>query len=293
MNRFPIPGVEVYKNPKNKFFVFQLHYSANPEKTDPSYRDAIKSAMPIQQYLQEFEIQWDSYAGMPVYPDFQRKFHGSTTSIDPVIGLPILRGWDFGLTPACVVAQYVDGQLRVIREFTAVNKGADQFSSEVLAQCRISYPQWSSNSKDWRDVIDPSGFGRKDTDMTTCAQVLGKKGIGCIPGPVTWESRRSAVEFFLCGLGKGGMKFQIALADCPTLVRGFEGGYRYDEKILDEEPNKLKPIKDEHSHPHDALQYICAMVRSWVKPRLARVPAPAYSWSQPASERIITKESQG
>jgi hypothetical protein len=107
MNRFPMDGVEVYKNPKNKFLVFQLHYSANPNKKDPSYRDTIKSSMPIRQYMQEYELQWESYAGTPVYPDYQRSIHGSKEPIAPVLGLPLLRGWDFGLTPACVIAQYV------------------------------------------------------------------------------------------------------------------------------------------------------------------------------------------
>lgn len=276
MNRFPIEGVEVWKNPKNKFFVFQLHYSANPVKKDPNYRENIKSAMPIRQYMQEYELQWESYAGTPVYPDFQRSIHGTKDKIQPILGLPLLRGWDFGLTPACVVAQYVGTQLRVIREFTAVNKGADQFSSEVLAQCRIEWPHWGATGRDWKDCIDPSGAFRKDTDMGTCAKILARKGIECIPGPVAFEERRTAVEYFLTRYNKSGASFQISLSDCPTLVRGFEGGYRYDEKAIDVEPQKVRPIKDEHSHPHDGLQYICATVKQWAKGKRANVPSPQY-----------------
>ena len=282
MNRFPMEGVEIWKNPKNKFLVFQLHYSANPIKKDPAYRDNIKSAMPIRQYMQEYELQWESYAGTPVYPDFQRSIHGTKESIDPVLGLPLLRGWDFGLTPACVVAQYVGAQLRVICEFTAVNKGADQFSSEVLAECRIRFPHWGDSGKDWKDCIDPSGAFRKDTDMGTCAAILAKKGLSPIPGPVAFEERRNAVEHFLTRYTKYGPGFQISLSDCPTLVRGFEGGYRYDEKALDVEPQKVRPIKDEHSHPHDALQYICATVKQWAKWKRANVPSPQYF---PANKR--------
>lgn len=276
MNRYPLPGIECWRNPKNRFFVFQIHYSANPAKTDPEYRDTIKSAMPIRQYMQEYELTWESYAGTPVYPDFQRGIHGDQESIDPILGLPLLRGWDFGLTPACVVAQYVNRQLRVLCEFTAVNKGADQFSSEVLAQCRIKFPNWGATGKDWKDFIDPSGTFRKDTDQGTCAGILAQKGIACIPGPVAFEERRTAVEYFLTRYTKDGANFRIALADCPTLVRGFEGGYRYDEKAIDVEPQKVRPIKDEHSHPHDALQYICAMVKQWGKFKRANVPPPQY-----------------
>lgn len=276
MNRYPLSGVEVWKNEKNKFVVFQLHYSANPVKNDPAYRDSIKSAMPIRQYMQEYELTWESYAGTPVFPDFQKKIHGSTEEIDPVLGLPLLRGWDFGLTPACVVAQYVNTQFRVICEFTAINKGADQFSTEVLKQCRIRFPHFTG-PKDWKDCIDPSGEFRKDTDMGTCGAILRKKGLALIPGPVAFEERRSAVEHFLTRHTKEGPNFKISLADCPTLVRGFEGGYRYSEKATELEPKKIRPLKDEHSHPHDALQYVCAMVKAWSKTRrIQNVPSPQY-----------------
>src|SRR5271165_6642940 len=127
MNRFPMEGVECWRNQKNKFVIFQLHYSANETKRDPVYRDNIKSAMPIRQYMQEYELRWDSYAGSPVYADFNRKVHGVEGVIEPELGLPLVRGWDFGLTPACVVAQYVDKQLRVIWEYTAINKSANTF----------------------------------------------------------------------------------------------------------------------------------------------------------------------
>src|SRR6185312_3158428 len=201
--------------------------------------------------------------------------------IEPVLGLPLLRGWDFGLTPACIVAQYVGRQLRVIHEFVAINKGAEQFSKEVLAECRILWPHFSDPKKDWRDCIDPSGYARKDTDEGTCARVLVKQGLYPIPGPVAFEARRESVEGFLTSMDKEGPHFQIALAQCPVLTRGFEGGYRYDEKAIDVEPNKVRPIKDEHSHPHDALQYVCSTVKVWQRRwQRSQIPTPSYAFGR-------------
>jgi hypothetical protein len=41
-----------------------------------------------------------------------------------------------------------------------------------------------------------------------------------------------------------------------------------------------RPIKDEHSHPHDALQYIAAGVKGMLKKQpYVRVPTPYYSFS--------------
>lgn len=277
MNRFPLEGIECWRNPKNGFFVFQAHYSANPVKRDPAYRANIKSAMPIRQYMQEYELQWESYAGAVVYPDFQKNIHGSKESIRPELGLPLLRGWDFGVHAACVIAQYVGTQLRVIQEFTSINKGANSFIPEVLAQCRIKYPHWGDRGKDWVDCIDPAGQSRTPTDMSACAQLMSSSfGLSPIPGPVAFEPRRQAVEYFLTRYTKQGPNFQISLPDCPILVRGFEGGYRYDEKVIDLEPQKIRPIKDEHSHPHDGLQYICATVKQRAKWKWVGVASPQY-----------------
>lgn len=288
IKKFPMEGVEVWKNPKNKFLIFQLHFSANETKRDPAYMDTMKAAMPIRQFMQEYMLQWESYAGTPVYPDFQRKIHGVENSIDPVLGLPLVRGWDFGLTPACVVAQYVENQLRVICEFTALNEGADTFVTRTLQKLNVKYPLFRG-SDNWIDSIDPSGFARKDTDMSTCAQIMIKKGLTPIPGAVTWEDRRTGVESFLIRYTKQGPGFIISLSECPTLVRGFEGGYRYDEKVIDLEPAKIRPLKDEHSHAHDALQYICGIVRQRMRLKRVNVPTPSYSRAE-SNSRTITKE---
>jgi hypothetical protein len=292
---FPMEGVEIWRNPKNKFYVFQLHYSANPVKKDPKYREEIKSAMPIRQYMQEYELQWDSFEGKAVYADWKKSLHASKKPLHPEFGLPLLRGWDFGLTPACVIAQLQGDQLVVLREFTEVNMGVERFSTKVLQHLRTLYPHWAA-SRDWIEFIDPSGNFRKDTTEDTCAGILRKvlgSGIQIVPGPVQWEPRRMGVDAFLTRYTKDGPCFQIDQAQCPVLVRGFDGGYRYSDKAFDIEPNKVTPIKDEHSHPHDALQYIAAGLSKFTsKRRAARVPVPQYSFMKPEkTEDERTQES--
>lgn len=290
VKRFAMEGVEVWKNPKNKFCIFQLHYTADERKKDPKYRENVKSGMPIRQYMQEYELQWDSYAGAPVYSDFQKSIHGSITGLSPEIGLPLMRGWDFGLTPACVIAQYVEGQLRILREFTEINMGADRFSEIIMQKCAQFYPRWGDRKRDWIDCVDPSGFFQKDTDQGSCCKILGALGLTLYPGPVAYPPRRAAVEYFLTQHPKSGPSFLIDLAKCPVLVRGFEGGYRYPEDALDIEPNKARPIKDEHSHPHDALQYIACKAKNPRTAHRATSPKPSYS-TDPNRHRIVKEGS--
>lgn len=277
---FPMQGVEIWKNPKNKFCVFQIHYTADPDKRSAKFKESIKSKMPEKKFLQEYELHWDSYEGLPVYSDYDRNIHGSKTEIQPEIGLPLLRGWDFGMHPACVVAQVQGDQLVVLWEKVMVNRGIDKFSEAVLNECAVLFPEWDDLKNDWRDFIDPAGHARAATDATTCSQILSKAGIRPIPGEVSFEARRSSVEHFLVKNSKEGPGFLIDMGKCPILCRGFEGGYRYSDKAADIEPTKVMPLKDEHSHPHDALQYICSkIVYNRKKKSGKRIPKPRYSWS--------------
>lgn len=281
--RFPMEGLEVWKNEKNGFTVFQLHYSANPEKANPDWKAKNAKAMTRAQWNQEYEISWDSFEGQPVYGDWIKKKHGSPERIYPEIGLPLLCGWDFGLTPACVIGQLQKRKLVVFKEFVASNMGIKRFLEEVVVPGRrLLFPQWSEEGRDWLHFIDPAGDGRKDTDESTCAQVmyevLGRRA-RITPGAVAWEARRSAVEHFLTTFDKDGPNFQIDIAGCPTLVRGFDGGYRYPDSVLELEPNKIRPLKDMHSHPHDALQYLASQVRMMQSRPATAIPTPGYSWS--------------
>lgn len=273
-------GIETWINPKNGFLVFQLHYSANPLKRDDEYRKSVKAGMPLAKYMQEYEIQWDSFMGMPVYPDFQEKLHGVRGRILPEAGLPLLRGWDFGLTPACVVAQLQGDSLKILWEMTAQNMGAKRFVPMALKQLKTIYPEWSDQRVDWLDFADPAGQQRKDTDEGTCFAIMVENGLNPKPGAISWEHRKGSVEHFLLKSSKEGPGLQIDMEWCPTLVRGFKGGYRYPDKAAEIEPENIRPVKDMHSHPHDALQMItCKFVEN--PKRRPSIPSPSYSWSNP------------
>lgn len=286
-DRYPMEGVEVWINPKNRFLIFQLHYSANPKKRDENYRNQVRSELPIAQYMQEYELQWDSFSGMPVYPDFQERIHGTKEKIYPLAGLPLLRGWDFGLTPACVVAQLQGDQLVILWELTSKNEGAQTFVPRAIAECQALFAGWSDKKNDWRDFADPSGVARKDTDLGTCFKIMGSHGLNVIPGAVAWEHRRNSVNRFLVKQTRQGPGLQIVTSDCPILTRGFKGGYRYPEKSEDIEPTKIRPVKDEHSHPHDALQMITSALTKQPRHRKNPIPVPHYGFMKPETQAEI------
>lgn len=253
--KHPLPGVEVWKNPKNNFLVIDLHYSAHPDKQSKEWRDAVKGGMPIRKFLMEYEKTWETYEGKPVYEDFVKGVHSTTELLRPVMGLPFIVGIDFGLTPAMILCQLVESQLRVYKEYIGIG-GIRKLAKEVMADFRLRYTPWVSMENMIYAAIDPAGFQRSQVDERTCVQELMACGFtNILPGPIDWESRRLAVEGFLTSYSKQGPGLLVSEAGCPTLVKGFNGGYRYPDKVKVAEPNDARPLKDMHSHPHDGLQY--------------------------------------
>lgn len=273
----PMEGVKLWRNPANEFVVFEVHYTADEEKCSPEWKKAAMAGMPIRKWQQEYEISWLTFDGLPVYGDWDTERHCPEIMATPQIGLPLLIGFDFGLTCAAVVGQYQGQVLHIFREYTSINMGIERFSEHVVAQNRVHYARWASLKKDWLCFIDPAGTFRKDTDEGTCAKILDQRGYSPIPGPVSFEARKSSVENFLTRSVKDGPCLRVNHGECPVLVRGFEGGYRYPQKAADIQSAVLAPIKDGHSHPHDALQYLCSGVKD-VQARLRRqaVPRPSY-----------------
>lgn len=283
-------SVIIWKNPKNKFLVVDIHYTANPNKRDHEYIQSIREEMPLRDFLSEYERNWVTFDGKSVYADYNKERHESKVPIDPRLGLPLLLGWDFGLTPACVVAQYREGRLYVLKEYVAEHQSIDKFCPLVMSDLAIRYPQWRNPRTDMRHYIDPAGLAESATDQRTCAGVMSECGLKNIfPGPIDFESRRQAVEHFLITLTKDGPALQLHPADAPFLAKGFAGGYRYPDRYAEIEPGKPRPIKDQYSHPHDAFQYLCAGALALKNSkRHAPIPIPRYSFSEGESKKKDT-----
>lgn len=277
----PIKGIRIWENEKNRFTVFEAHYSADPDKQSAAWKEAAKSGMPRRKWDQEYEINWATFEGLPVYGDFNAQIHLSESPIKPHLGLPLLIGFDFGLSAACIVGQLQEDQLVALKEFTSVNMGARRFLAHVAPLLRQAFPRWGSFKRDYLCFGDPSGAFRKDTDEGTCFQELDRVGFSPEPGPVAFEARRTSVEHFLTRTTKKGPCLIINSTECPVLTKGFEGGYHYPEKALEIEPGVLAPVKNHYSHVHDAFQYLCSGIRDAnMRRRRAMIPTPSYAWQK-------------
>lgn len=207
-------------------------------------------------------------AGKPVYPEFNEKLHVSPTPLQPIHGLPLILSFDFGLTPACTFLQMSPkGQALILRELTSEDMGIRQFYSEVVL------PVITNHYNNFRieAVGDPAGVNRSQTDEKTCFEELAALGLMCEPAYTNeFVKRRESVAYFLQRLTSSGPGMLID-PSCKTIIKGFRGGYRFDRlKTSGPAAFKDRPVKDKHSHPHDALQYGCMHLRGEENPVVAQ-----------------------
>lgn len=189
--------------------------------------------------------------GKPVYPEYSDEMHCRECA--PIPSAPVYRGWDFGLTPACIFAQMLpSGRFIVFDELCSDDMGVDRFSDEVLEHCSQSF----AAEADFVDLGDPAGMSRSPTDEKTCFQILQAKGIMIEPGLQDPTIRQESVRKPLQTIISGKAQFQLH-PRCKQLRKGFLGAYQYRRLQTNAERYTDKPDKNEVSHPHDALQYVC------------------------------------
>jgi hypothetical protein len=194
--------------------------------------------------------------GKKVYPEYNDDLHSSNKLV-AIQGDPIHLGWDFGLTPACIVCQITPrGQIRVLKEYTSEDMGIRTFAKNVvLPSLQKDFPY----NKIGTSVADPSGMaGDAIMEELSCIGELNSLGINTNPARTNeLESRIGSVRYFLNTMIDGQPAFVISKTECTTLRRGFNKDYCFKKiKLGGEERYKEVPHKNNASHIHDALQYI-------------------------------------
>ncbi len=194
--------------------------------------------------------------GKSVYPEYSDDVHIAEESIEPYPDCPLVLGWDFGLTPACIIGQVTPrGRLVILAELIAERMGLRQFVTIVVK------PFLSTRLPDYAIGIsggDPSGTAESQADEQSCIQVLNDEGLATIPTSTNKiEPRLQSVRDFLTRMVDGKPGFILAKS-CKVLRKGFCGGYKYERvQVAGDERFRDKPCKNRYSHPHDALQYLC------------------------------------
>ena len=191
----------------------------------------------------------------PVYPEFNSDIHADY-GLKLIDKLPVLIGWDFGSTPACVIGQVtLRGRIIVIQEFVSAGGGLEALIEDVVMPYKNKYLE----EFDIISCIDPAGITPNDNDGKHCKQTLENFGFTRFEKINTnkTEPRLDAVRRPLRKLvdGKGGLI--IDRGNCPILLQGLSGDYTRKPIKTAFGIEYGDPLKDHFSHVQDALQYLC------------------------------------
>jgi hypothetical protein len=200
-------------------------------------------------------------SGKPVFQSFKDNIHVAPYPLDPMKGVDVLIGMDFGLQPAVVIAQLTPlGQLRILDELVSDGMGLKQFClNQLLPLLQRRY--FGMNIMGFGD---PAGISRAPTDESTCFDILHSSEIGLtniISAPTNAITPRvGAVEMFLNKMTMGDPGF-ILSPTCHFIRKAMNGAYHYDKDPKGSgEEYKPMPVKNFASHVSDALEYLCLYV---------------------------------
>ncbi len=194
-------------------------------------------------------------SGKRVYPEYNDDIH-SVDKLVAIQGEPLHLGWDFGLTPACVVLQFsARGQMRILKEYTVEHMGIRNFAKSIVLPALARDFPYCKIGESW---ADPSGMAGDDImEELSCIGELNSLGIKTNAASTNDpDVRIGSVRYFLNTMIDGHPALILDRANCPILRKGFINGYHFKRmNISGEDRYQDKPNKNLYSHPHDGLQY--------------------------------------
>ena len=214
--------------------------------------------------------------GKKVYENYSPEIHGPDEDFDPVPGLPVELGQDYGLTPATVFSQNINGRRIVQHELCSKDMGVKRHG-ELVKQLLAKHYPWALEGRGTTLQIeadgsystlpsngllkitgDPAGDVRVGTDENTPFRQLRSLGLPAYPASTNDPSIRiDAVNDQFSRLVDGKPALIISKR-CKMLRKACDGGYQYRRiQIIGTAPRyEEKPDKNRYSHVAEALQYL-------------------------------------
>lgn len=244
-------GITEYE--RNGVRVLKIHYTADQDKRSPEWRAENQKGMSQAMWDKEYEINFDVVTGKAWFAEFRPQLHVASGPLRPIEGRPVLRGWDYGLTPATVFAQTTaKGQLLILYpELQSWDSGITAHGLVVVSESATYFPGCT-----FSDYGDPAGNARSQNDEKTANDILRERhGIHVLPGPVAELARHEAIRTRLTTLTPDGAPMLLIDPRCTFLVKALAGGYQHKQVA----GRYLDIVADnEYTHIVDALGYLAA-----------------------------------
>lgn len=196
-----------------------------------------------------------NFDGCPVYQEYWADDMVCSYPLEAKYGYPVILGIDTtGLNPAVAFGQLEMGVLQIKHELLALDMPFVPFVRDVLKPFLAQhYPGCQVVA--YTDPANPRDSNRGETPV----QVLRQYGIQAQNAPTNkFKARLDSVISFL--QRRGGLLIDQR---CEKIIDGFRGGYHYRPLKISGvgQTFSSEPVKNEFSHLHDAVQYLCNGIR--------------------------------
>lgn len=238
-------------------------YEVNPDAENLEnlpkdyYQTQVAMAVNNEEYINVYlrNMYGRTNAGKPVFPMFNPTLHIARSSLKPNPLLPLVVGFDPGLSSGLTFGQYtLSGRLLVYDAIATFDMG-----TERLIENRIR-PILQSKYKGFEVLFapDPAAAARSNTDEQTSVDKLRKAKfkVKFVDMNNQLQPRIEAVEYFMTRLTEDGPAMLLDPVGCKPLIKALGGGYRY-AKVKQPDQEKAEPEKNVHSHIADSFQYLC------------------------------------
>jgi hypothetical protein len=194
--------------------------------------------------------------GKPVWHNYSDVIHVAPGEIKPIVGMPLVIAFDFGMHNAAVIGQPTfRGGMNILHEFYEPDAGLRRFLRDVVKPVLFS----KYRGHELVTTGDPSGTKRQDNDERSCYLELHDQGFPVTPAPSnSWLPRYNAVDSYLTKLIDGKAAFQLS-PTCKILRKGFINEYKLKRigNVFGSDKFSELPAKNDFSHVQDCVQYIC------------------------------------
>lgn len=184
--------------------------------------------------------------GKPVYASFVEGEHVNPYDREPVAGLSLIVGMDFGRDPSAIFCQCVNGAWTVLSELIGDNESAEKFAPRVKRHLAEHYPGFHADF-----YGDPRGADGGQNVETTAYDVFQAGGMRILPATTdnNPEMRRSAVDRVL--LRRNGLRIN---PKCLVTKTGMAGGYHYPRVKGLPGVFREQPLKNKYSHAVEGFE---------------------------------------
>lgn len=200
-----------------------------------------------------------SVAGKPVIPMFDRRLHVPDVELIPNKYLPLVIGYDPGVRHSAFILGQQDlyGRLNVFDELILEGYGTARACTDRLI------PLLNARYRGFEVIIapDPAAYSRSQTNETSAVDVLKEvrfKKYWTVNSRVFTNliaPRLAAIDHYVSRRTEKGEALAVS-KNCKALIKALGNGWVYGQTKAGSGEKEM-PDKNIHSHPGDALGYLC------------------------------------